>query len=182
MFLSHSPITRRADYASRRRGAGRSRRTRSRSGRSGRSTRLEDVRLVNLARQSSSSLSCGKRILSRSGLIAAAGRRREGGEGVERCRCACQVFFMLCMHHLSLRLSLLRCPFFYRDECEVPEQSARHIIFVRLDKLLLHEALTIHRRLGRSLFPCCVEQVRLVRLIVSLLGGESCGTVTQKSG
>ena len=93
------------------RGSGRSRRTRSRSGRSARSTGLEDVRLVNLARQSSSSLSCGKRILSRPGLIAAAGRRREGGGGVERCRCACQVFFMLCMHHISLRLSLLRCLF-----------------------------------------------------------------------
>ena len=42
--------------------------------------------------------------------------------------------------------------------------------------------VSIHRRLGRSLFPCCVEQVRLVRLIISLLGGEPCGTVTQKSG
>ena len=102
---SHTPITRRADFASRRRSAGRSRRTRSLSGRSARSTGLEDVRLVNLARQSSSSLSCGKRILSRSRLLAAAGRRREGGEGVERCRCACQVFFSCCVCTIS------RCAF-----------------------------------------------------------------------
>ena len=72
--------------------------------------------------------------------------------------------------------------FFYRDECEVPERSPRHIIFVRPHMLLLHEAFSIHRRLGRSWFPCCVEQVRLVRLIISLLGGEPRGTVTQKSG
>ena len=31
--------------------------------------------------------------------------------------------------------------------------------------LLLHEAFSIHRRLGRTLFQCCVDQVRLVHLI-----------------
>ena len=37
---------------------------------------LNEVRLVNHARQCSSSFSCGKRFLSRSGLIVAARRRR----------------------------------------------------------------------------------------------------------
>ena len=57
-----------------------------------------EVRLGNLARQSSCSLSCGKRFLSRRGLIAAAGRRRADEVLVERCRCAChELFFMLCL-------------------------------------------------------------------------------------
>ena len=35
--------------------------------------------------------------------------------------------------------------------------------------LLLHEAFSIHRRLGRTLFQCCVDQVRLVRLVFQTL-------------
>ena len=35
--------------------------------------------------------------------------------------------------------------------------------------LLLHEAFSIHRRLGRALFQCCVDQVRLVHLIFQTL-------------
>ena len=50
LFLSHTPITRRADYASIRRGAGRSRRTHSWSGRSARRAGQEEARLLNLAR------------------------------------------------------------------------------------------------------------------------------------
>ena len=41
--------------------------------------------------------------------------------------------------------------------------SSHH--FVRPHVLLLHEAFSIHRRLGRTLFQCCVDQVRLVHLI-----------------
>ena len=78
-----------AACALRRKRAGRSRRTSSRSGSSARRAGLEEARLVNLARQSSVSLSCGKRFLSWSGFCVAAGRRRGDGEVVDRCRCAC---------------------------------------------------------------------------------------------
>ena len=51
-FLSHTLMTRPAACTSRRRGAGRSRRTSSSSGSSARRAGLEEARLMNLARQS----------------------------------------------------------------------------------------------------------------------------------
>ena len=76
------------------------------------------------------------------------------------------LLFMLCMHHLSLCLSLLKVFFIKTNSKSLNDGPVTSFCSTRT---CCHEPFSIHRRLGRTLFQCCVDQVRLVHLIFQTL-------------